>query len=841
MFARRFANPKSGAPQRSAPAALAPAQAPVARTISNQGMVQRRPQRAGESRHEPGAQGAAWDSNKVPAGRGQRFQGLPANQSTSFPLQAKLAAGQVDDPLEREADRVAHRVMRMPASGVSRQCAACDKVEKLQKKPAGPGSAASDAPPIVHDVLRSPGQPLDAATRAYFEPRFGHDLSGVRVHTDAAAAQSAQAVNANAYTVGKNIVFGSGRFVPGTQAGRQLLAHELTHVVQQAGGGAPPGPAHERDANTVSRAVEMGARPQVRTSSRVGLAAQPKPGMAGGEALGNDFENAGLRIVTFEEITARVNRIMKTPGIEVREGRADFNASPARANANLNATHFRNDDARLSYAMGAFEEALGIEGKGVNSDELYGSLWNYELQAQRQTADLIVHTPPTTAERQQLVKVRAEYRAKQEKIRYDSYLAEVARLDKEAAKRMKWGPGGPSGAATVDAYQQFIGPFFEDLANRLPSVAEHMTSLMMNFIPIVGQLKGIAEAIVGQDLITGDKLPTWERGLNILIAIIPEAHGFFSTGEEGVRALAQVAVDASEPAEEVYRVTRAASELSVEEVQAAEKIAAGAHPTPAQIKVAASLEEMTGSETAKAAAPFEKMTADGLEALGKVRQPVKLAGKTHALSLKRVGNQIRVWLCSNGCGELIAKAEAMMAKLPAKSAARGELQKFINQVRKEATWIDELPGDVQAEKQLAEFKETLEGIDKRHPGAVDPDVHVAPAAPAPAEAHAPVPDDAGAAAAEAAHVEPADLDPPGTQYKKPVAGQTGKAGATDIPSWVKDDGYRPPRVGEKGEAYATRLMNNKFGNDWPRGADKEIRETEFSQIKKWADRHFRNE
>lgn len=89
------------------------------------------------------------------------------------------------------------------------------------------------APPIVHDVLNSPGQPLDSATRAFFEPRFGHDFSQVLVHVGERAEQSARDVNAHAYTVGHDIVFGAGKFSPATQEGRRLLAHELTHVVQQ--------------------------------------------------------------------------------------------------------------------------------------------------------------------------------------------------------------------------------------------------------------------------------------------------------------------------------------------------------------------------------------------------------------------------------------------------------------------------------------------------------------------------------------------------------------------------------------------------------------------------------
>jgi hypothetical protein len=91
------------------------------------------------------------------------------------------------------------------------------------------------------DGAHSGGQPLDAATRAFFEPRFGHSFANVRVHTDTRAGESAAAVRALAYTVGRNIVFGAGQYLPGTQTGQRLLAHELAHVVQQ--GGARPGSA----------------------------------------------------------------------------------------------------------------------------------------------------------------------------------------------------------------------------------------------------------------------------------------------------------------------------------------------------------------------------------------------------------------------------------------------------------------------------------------------------------------------------------------------------------------------------------------------------------------------
>lgn len=95
-------------------------------------------------------------------------------------------------------------------------------------------SPSREVPPLVQEVLNSPGQLLDLNTRAFMEPRFGHDFSGVRVHTDSKAAESAQAVNALAYTVGRNVVFRTGQYAPHTLKGRCLIAHELAHTIQQA-------------------------------------------------------------------------------------------------------------------------------------------------------------------------------------------------------------------------------------------------------------------------------------------------------------------------------------------------------------------------------------------------------------------------------------------------------------------------------------------------------------------------------------------------------------------------------------------------------------------------------
>jgi hypothetical protein len=103
----------------------------------------------------------------------------------------------------------------------------------LHRATDGSGTTLQSAPPIVHDTLRSPGAMLDPETRAFFEARFGEDFSGVRIHTDSRAAESARAVNATAYTVGRNIAFAPGSFAPATTKGRRLLAHELTHTLQQ--------------------------------------------------------------------------------------------------------------------------------------------------------------------------------------------------------------------------------------------------------------------------------------------------------------------------------------------------------------------------------------------------------------------------------------------------------------------------------------------------------------------------------------------------------------------------------------------------------------------------------
>lgn len=145
-------------------------------------------------------------------------------------FQRKLAIGASHDPLEQEADRVADEVLATPAH--SAMSGTPPRIQRFAGYSAG---EVATAPASVDRVLASAGRPIEPVLRQDMEQRFGHDFSRVRVHSGAAAEQSARDVNAHAYTVGHNVVFGAGRFAPGTDDGKRLLAHELTHVVQQSG------------------------------------------------------------------------------------------------------------------------------------------------------------------------------------------------------------------------------------------------------------------------------------------------------------------------------------------------------------------------------------------------------------------------------------------------------------------------------------------------------------------------------------------------------------------------------------------------------------------------------
>jgi hypothetical protein len=166
------------------------------------------------------------------------------DQSILVPIQCKLTVGPADDPMEAEADAMADKVMRMPENNfIQRKCSHCEEEEKAQRKPlasfiqkketSGSGTVVSDTLGAQITSTRGNGGTLDKPVKNFMETQLGADFSGVRVHTDSQAAAFSSALNAQAFTIGNDVYFNSGKYSPESSEGKHLLAHELTHVVQQ--------------------------------------------------------------------------------------------------------------------------------------------------------------------------------------------------------------------------------------------------------------------------------------------------------------------------------------------------------------------------------------------------------------------------------------------------------------------------------------------------------------------------------------------------------------------------------------------------------------------------------
>ena len=197
------------------------------------------------------------------------------------------------------------------------ECEDCRKKrgETLQRTSVST-APTSGVPPIVQDVLQSSGHTLDPATRASMESHFDHDFSSVQIHTDAKAAASAQAVNAQAYTVGRDVVFGPGKYVPETSEGKQLLAHELTHVLQQSNGlqgelaMSQPGNPYEQEADRASLAMSQNIPTSISQQMGLGLMRQlEESGKA--EPKGEDWETRKRREIA-NEVKTKVSALIKS-------------------------------------------------------------------------------------------------------------------------------------------------------------------------------------------------------------------------------------------------------------------------------------------------------------------------------------------------------------------------------------------------------------------------------------------------------------------------------------------------------------------------------------------------
>jgi Domain of unknown function (DUF4157) len=218
-------------PQRPSPAAL-----PIPSRTSRPAPAAREPHTT--ERASTGPAPLTFGEGASPAALD--FSRIQIHAAAAPALQAQLAVNVPGDACEQEADRIADQVVRAPDSGAGPPTlAAADPDRAYRSSRAGVQGAGGAAPAVVNEVLRSPGQPLDTDTRVAMESRLGHDFGAVRVHTDAMAGRSAHALQARAYTHGRHVVFAPGQFAPRSADGRRLIAHELVHVVQQAGHTAP--------------------------------------------------------------------------------------------------------------------------------------------------------------------------------------------------------------------------------------------------------------------------------------------------------------------------------------------------------------------------------------------------------------------------------------------------------------------------------------------------------------------------------------------------------------------------------------------------------------------------
>ncbi len=200
------------------------------------------------------------------------FSQIPRSSAVGPVVQAKLAISQPGDRHEQEADRVAEQVMRMadspgspgyvasPPGTLQRKCTDCEDKDKKKDEevPEIQRLATGDFGGVVPSEFTSglgSGSPLDPASRGFFEPRFGHDFSNVRVHDGPEAATAAAGIRARAFTFGQDVVFGAGEHNPASDSGKRLLAHELTHVVQQS-----RGPSSNRGPQAIQRKIVIGGK-----------------------------------------------------------------------------------------------------------------------------------------------------------------------------------------------------------------------------------------------------------------------------------------------------------------------------------------------------------------------------------------------------------------------------------------------------------------------------------------------------------------------------------------------------------------------------------------------------
>jgi len=302
----------------------------------------------------PAKIGKAISPDAPPFNNGQKslrainfFQKSYGNLATlrhfNYPIQAKLAISQPNDPHEQEADRVAEQVMSMSESRIQKKPglpgisdSSCRDEQLVQKRvsdritPLTLENDSSRTPAVTSEIqshvesINGGGQELPESVRSYFEPRFGYDFRNVRLHTGPGASEAARSVNAKAFTHGKDIVFGEREYAPATNAGQRLLAHELTHVVQQRGGVHTPflSPLllSDRKASAVAESATNDARPpRVELGNDMGVARQAFTGAV--------MPAVDAQSPTIEEMTSTTARPFSNEEQEKRKSELKKNMS----------------------------------------------------------------------------------------------------------------------------------------------------------------------------------------------------------------------------------------------------------------------------------------------------------------------------------------------------------------------------------------------------------------------------------------------------------------------------------------------------------------------------------
>jgi hypothetical protein len=424
----------------------------------------------------------------------------------------------------------------VPAT-IHRKCAQAGDGESKSAQAQRASSTNPEAAPDTRDALRTAerdGTLMPGGVRTYFESYFGHDFSSIRVHHDGAAAESARAMNARAYTVGQDIVFGAGQYEPFTLRGRRLLAHELAHAIQQSRGGAEPpsllpSSGLERAADRAATAVESSGGPVevVGTAAR-GLARQASSVYEGTPETAMS-EAELLREIDMTRAWLRSNSIMHT----------DYPRMQATLQ-HLEHLLMNRDRRRASPAppTEASEHARAERRRrraDAEREAQFGGLRDEDLSRELLTIRGVPRSAPVLAERADQLEAEMARRADEQRAG-DARARALDDMEAEAERLMR------------EMQDAQIRDMLE-IRRRWPllDLAEpvvHVEEFLIGMVPVLGELVGLYEAVTGRTLLTDEEISTGWRIAGGVLAVIPFAGRILRGGAGAARAVASLAVAA---------------------------------------------------------------------------------------------------------------------------------------------------------------------------------------------------------------------------------------------------------------------------------------------------------